>query len=114
MSGHGVFRHDRRAAAFVVLSWKQAFDSIDHTAMGYASRSFGTPEDCLHLLGSIYSDPTFEATGLNGRVATGEVAAGVRRGVHSALALSLLSLRLSYRILISWYSPRVHPVTFGR
>ena len=62
------------------LDWKQAFDSVNHTALLIALKRFGVPEDCLGLISSIYDAPTFEIKGLNGKVAQGEVAAGIRQG----------------------------------
>ena len=62
------------------LDWKQAFDSVNHTALMIALKRFGVPEDCLGLISSIYDAPTFEIKGLNGKVAQGEVAAGIRQG----------------------------------
>ena len=45
---------------FLFLDRKQAFDSVDHTAMIIAFKRFGVSQDCLNLIESIYTDPTFE------------------------------------------------------
>ena len=49
------------------LDWKQAFDSVDHTALKITLQRFGIPADIQALVNSIYSDPTFEIKGLNGK-----------------------------------------------
>ena len=50
------------------MDWKQAFDSVDHTALKTTLQRFGVPEDMQQLINSIYSDPTFEVKGLNGKL----------------------------------------------
>ena len=47
------------------LDWKQAFDSVDHTALKITLQRFGIPADIQALVNSIYSDPTFEIGQLN-------------------------------------------------
>ena len=62
------------------LDWKQAFDSVDHTALKITLQRFGIPADIQALVNSIYSDPTFEIKGLNGKLAQGKVRTGIRQG----------------------------------
>ena len=62
------------------LDWKQAFDSLDHTAMLEALRRFGISDKMLAAVESIYLSPTFQTRGPAGQFAKGEVSAGIRQG----------------------------------
>ena len=62
------------------LDWKQAFDSIDHTAMLEALRRFGLSEKMISTIQAIYSSPTFQTKGPEGTVSLGEVHSGIRQG----------------------------------
>ena len=62
------------------LDWKQAFDSLDHTAMLEALRRFGLSDAMLRLISSIYKSPRFTVQGFIGNIAEGTVSAGIRQG----------------------------------
>ena len=62
------------------LDWKQAFGSIDHTAMLEALRKFGLSDAMIQLVSSIYKSPRFTVQGFTGNVAEGTVSAGIRQG----------------------------------
>ena len=62
------------------LDWKQAFDSLDHTAMLEALARFGISSQMLAAIGSIYSNPTFRTKGPDDSIAKGQVHAGIRQG----------------------------------
>ena len=62
------------------LDWKQAFDSIDHDAMMIALKRFGLSPQAINIITSIYQDPVFFTTGVNGDVAQGRVGSGIRQG----------------------------------
>ena len=62
------------------LDWKQAFDSLDHTAMITALRRFGLSAKMLAAVESIYLNPTFMTKGPDGRTAHGNVHSGIRQG----------------------------------
>ena len=65
---------------FLFLDWKQAFDSIDHNSMLIALKRFGVSERALKIIKSLYTDPTFFTTGLEGEQAPGKVGSGIRQG----------------------------------
>ena len=56
---------------FLFLDWKQAFDSIDHTAMIEALDRFGLSDRMLLAIMSIYDKPVFTTRGNNDQTATG-------------------------------------------
>ena len=62
------------------LDWKQAFDSLDHTAMLSALKRFGLSEAMLSSIKSIYEAPTFTTKGPQDHTAEGKVSAGIRQG----------------------------------
>ena len=62
------------------LDWKQAFDSLDHTAMLEALTRFGLSDKMVSNIRSIYSAPTFQTKGPEGATAEGRVGAGIRQG----------------------------------
>ena len=78
------------------LDWKQAFDSVDHTALKITLQRFGIPEDIQTLINSIYSDPTFEIKGLNGRLAQGKVRTGIRQGCPLSPYLFVIILSVMF------------------
>ena len=51
---------------YLFLDWKQAFDSIDHNSMLIALCRFGVSERAYKIISSLYQDPTFFTTGLDG------------------------------------------------
>ena len=62
------------------LDWKQAFDSLDHTAMLEALRRFGVSELMLKTIQAIYQSPTFYTRGPDHTAAAGSVHSGIRQG----------------------------------
>ena len=63
------------------LDWKQAFDSIDHTAMIEALDRFGLSDRMLlAIIMSIYDKPEFTTRGPNDQTATRKVSSGIRQG----------------------------------
>ena len=62
------------------LDWKQAFDSLDHTAMLEALKRFGLSQRMLDTISSIYRNPVFYIQGFNQAECKGQVQAGVRQG----------------------------------
>ena len=62
------------------LDWRQAFDSIDHTAMIGALKRFGVPNNFLGLIRQFYTAPTFQVDSWLGHSAKGSVNAGIRQG----------------------------------
>ena len=62
------------------LDWKQAFDSLDHTAMLTALRRFGVPDTELQLIRLFYTNATFEVHSQTGDVAKGAFNSGIRQG----------------------------------
>ena len=62
------------------LDWKQAFDSIDHTAMIEALDRFGLSDRMLLAIMSIYDKPEFTTRGPNDQTATGKVSSGIGQG----------------------------------
>ena len=61
------------------LDWKQAFDSLDHTAMLEALNRFGVSHRMLMAIENIYKTPTFQTQGPD-HTAMGKVSAGIRQG----------------------------------
>ena len=62
------------------LDWKQAFDSLDHTAMIEALKRFGLSNRMLATISSIYNNPVFYVHGFNQSECQGSVHAGIRQG----------------------------------
>ena len=62
------------------LDWRQAFDSLDHTAMLTALRRFGVSQNFLQLIEAFYSKPVFQVHSWQGTSCTGQVGAGIRQG----------------------------------
>ena len=69
-----------RPLHLLFLDWRQAFDSIDHTAMLDALRRFGIPQNYLDLITQFYTSPTFQTQSWTGEVSKGNVSAGIRQG----------------------------------
>ena len=65
---------------FLFLDWKQAFDSLDHTAMLDSMRRLGTSSKMIRAIQAIYDTPTFYTQGMDGTLAKGVVGAGIRQG----------------------------------
>ena len=64
----------------LLLDWRQAFDSIDHTAMIGALKRFVVPYNFLGLIQQSYTTPTFQVDSWIGQSAKGAVHAGIRQG----------------------------------
>ena len=62
------------------LDWRQAFDSLDHTAMMTASRRFGIAPNLLQVIEALYQLPVFRVESWQGTASTGKVGAGIRQG----------------------------------
>ena len=62
------------------LDWRQAFDSLDHTAMMTALRRFGIAPNLLQVIEALYQLPVFRVESWQGTASTGKVGAGIRQG----------------------------------
>ena len=62
------------------LDWRQAFDSLDHTAMLEALSRFGLSDKMIAAVAAIYEAPTFQTRGFQDHTAEGQVHAGIRQG----------------------------------
>ena len=62
------------------LDWRQAFDSLDHTAMLSALKRFGLSARMIKAIQSIYKEPTFTTKGPQDHTAEGKIKAGIRQG----------------------------------
>ena len=69
-----------RPLKLLFLDWKQAFDSLDHTAMITALRRFGVQDTELQLIRLVYTNATFEVHSQTGEVAKAAFNSGIRRG----------------------------------
>ena len=81
------------------LDWKQAFDSLDHTAMLEALNRFGLSDRMVSNIRSIYSAPTFQTKGPEGAIAEGKVGAGIRQGCPLSPYLFIIVLRVIFHDL---------------
>ena len=81
------------------LDWKQAFDSIDHTAMLEALRRFGLSEKMIATIQAIYASPTFQTKGPEGLVSLGEVHSGIRQGCPLSPYLFIIVLTVIFHDL---------------
>ena len=62
------------------LDWKQAFDSIDHSAMLTALRRTGMHPKYLRVIQELYTEPRFCTKGHTGEEAWGRAHTGIRQG----------------------------------
>ena len=84
---------------FLFLDWKQAFDSIDHNSMLIALKRFGVSTRALNIIQSLYTDPTFFTTGLDGEPAKGTVGSGIRQGCPLSPYLFVMVLSVIFEDL---------------
>ena len=87
-----------RNLQLLFLDWKQAFDSLDHTAMLQALQRFGLSHKMLDNIKSIYANPTFQTVGLD-HTAVGQVKAGIRQGCPLSPYLFLVVLTVIFEDL---------------
>ena len=81
------------------LDWKQAFDSIDHTAMLEALTRFGLSPRMIKVISSLYDSPTFQTKGPEDSVAKGSVGAGIRQGCPLSPYLFIIVLTVIFQDL---------------
>ena len=81
------------------LDWKQAFDSIDHNSMMIALSRFGISDRALSIVSSIYSDPVFFTTSMDGSFAAGKVGSGIRQGCPLSPYLFVMVLTVIFEDL---------------
>ena len=88
-----------RPLNFLFLDWKQAFDSLDHTAMLCALKRFGLASDMIDIISSLYTDPTFSVKGRSDQNATGKVSSGIRQGCPLSPYLFIIVLSVIFEDL---------------
>ena len=79
---------------FLFLDWKQAFDSIDHTAMLEALARTGLSNCSLAAVGAIYESPKFATRGVDDHTAQGTCYSGIRQGCPLSPYLFILTLNV--------------------
>ena len=72
-----------RPLKLLFLDWKQAFDSLDHTAMITTLRRFGVQDTELQLIRLFYTNATFEVHSQTGEVAKGAFNSGYKTRLSS-------------------------------
>ena len=83
---------------FLFLDWKQAFDSLDHSAMLEALERFGLSRRMVDNIRAIYTSPTFETQGTGGS-AKGAVCSGIRQGCPLSPYLFIIVLSVIFEDL---------------
>ena len=96
------------------LDWKQAFDSIDHTAMIEALDRFGLSDRMLLAIMSIYDKPEFTTRGPNDQTATSKVASGIRQGCPLSPYLFIISLSVILHDMDNTLKSQGIPLTPGQ
>ena len=76
------------------LDWKQAFDSIDHTAMLEALTRTGLSNRSLAAIRAIYESPKFATRGVDDHTAQGTCYSGIRQGCPLSPYLFILTLNV--------------------
>ena len=64
------------------LDWKQAFDTLDHSALDKGLQRWNIHPGYIEIIQDFYTSPEFSIMGMNGQVATGAVSSGIRQVVH--------------------------------
>ena len=62
------------------LDWKQAFDTIDHSALIAALKRWNLHEGYIEIIQDFYTNPQFSTVGMNGAQAYGQASSGIRQG----------------------------------
>ena len=88
-----------RPLNFLFLDWKQAVDSLDHTAMIIALKGFGLASDLIDIILSLYTDATFTVMGRSDQTATGKVSSGIRQGCPLSPYLFIIALSVIFEDL---------------
>ena len=88
-----------RPLNLLFLDWKQAFDSLDHTAMMSALERFGLPPNICKLIASLYESPTFTVQGRSDHTALGTVSSGIRQGCPLSPYLFIIVLSVIFQDL---------------
>ena len=78
----------QRPLNLLFLHWKQAFDSVDHTALLVALRRFGLPTADLDPIEQFYHNASFELSTSTGDRAVGSLVRALDRAVRSARTFS--------------------------
>ena len=81
-----------RPLKLLFLDWKQAFDSLDDTAMVTALCRFGVQDTELQLIRLFYTNATFEVHSQTGDVAKGAFNSGIRQGCPGSPYLFVIVL----------------------
>ena len=74
------------------LDWKQAFDTIDHSALIAALKRWNLHEGYIEIIQDFYTNPQFSTVGMNGAQAHGQASSGIRQGCPLSPYLFILLL----------------------
>ena len=74
------------------LDWKQAFDTIDHSALIAALKRWNLHEGYIEIIQDFYTNPQFSTVGMNGTQAYGQASSGIRQGCPLSPYLFILLL----------------------
>ena len=74
------------------LDWKQAFDTIDHSALIAALKRWNLHEGYIEIIQDFYTNPQFSTVGMNGAQAYGQASSGIRQGCPLSPYLFILLL----------------------
>ena len=76
------------------LDWKQAFDTLDHSALIAGLQRWNLHPDYIDIIADFYTSPEFIISGMNGQVAAGVASSGIRQGCPLSPYLFILILSL--------------------